>query len=66
MISNEEAVEIVGSTERGEAAKRVVECAACAWKHRGRSGVMDDISVVCVFFHHPTSPDEADHTQKRA
>lgn len=66
VISNEEAVDIVGSTERGEAAKRLVEYAACAWKHRGRrSAVMDDISVVCLFFHHPTSPDQADDTKKR-
>ncbi|KAL1548128.1 putative protein phosphatase 2C 34 [Salvia divinorum] len=56
VISNEEAVEIVASSKRDESAKRLVEYAACAWKRRGRCAVMDDISAVCLFFHHPASP----------
>ncbi|KAH6808658.1 Protein phosphatase 2C family protein [Perilla frutescens var. frutescens] len=64
VISNQEAVEIVASTERAESAKRLVEYAVCAWKQRGRSAVMDDISVVCLFFHPSTSPSRADDTMK--
>lgn len=59
VISNQEAAEIVASTVRAESAKRLVECAVCAWKQRGRSAVMDDISAVCLFFHCSTTPDQA-------
>ncbi|KAK6161072.1 hypothetical protein DH2020_004453 [Rehmannia glutinosa] len=52
VISNQEEVEIVSSTpERAESAKRLVERAVCAWKHKGRATVMDDISAICLFFH---------------
>lgn len=64
MISNEEAVEIVASSKRDESAKRLVEHAACAWKRRGRCAVMDDISAVCLFFHHSASPGQADDPVK--
>ncbi|KAL3626561.1 hypothetical protein CASFOL_030110 [Castilleja foliolosa] len=58
ILSNQEAVEIVMSTpERAESAKRLVEHAACAWKHRGKANVMDDISVVCLFLHGSTNLD---------
>ncbi|PRQ55978.1 putative PPM-type phosphatase domain, protein phosphatase 2C family [Rosa chinensis] len=52
VISNEEAVEIVGSTaEREKCAKRLVECAAAAWRKKRWSCAMDDISAICLFFH---------------
>ncbi|KAK4425909.1 putative protein phosphatase 2C 73 [Sesamum alatum] len=61
VISNQEAVEIVGSTaERAESAKRLVEHAVCAWKQQGKSVVMDDISAVCLFFHHSTDSEAVD------
>lgn len=51
-MSNEEAVEIVSSTEeREEAAKRLVESAIWAWKRKRRGVPMDDISAICLFFH---------------
>ncbi|KAI3469337.1 hypothetical protein Pfo_026000 [Paulownia fortunei] len=60
VISNQEAVKIVASApERAESAKRLVEYAVCAWKHKGRAAVMDDISAICLFFHHSTTPDQA-------
>lgn len=68
VISNQEAVEIVASVERAEAAKRLVQHAACAWKQRGRSAVMDDISAVCLFFRRSTPPnrvEEAMETRKK-
>ncbi|KAE8712368.1 hypothetical protein F3Y22_tig00110257pilonHSYRG00033 [Hibiscus syriacus] len=52
VISNEEAVEIVSSTEdREKSAKKLVQCAIRAWKYKKRGIAMDDISVVCLFFH---------------
>ena len=52
MISNEEAVEIVYSTKNKEkSARRLVESAALAWKAKKRGIAMDDISVICLFFH---------------
>ncbi|KAJ8636354.1 hypothetical protein MRB53_010621 [Persea americana] len=52
VISNQEAVEIVSSTpEREKSAKRLVECAARAWKHKRRGVAMDDCSAICLFFH---------------
>ncbi|RWR95263.1 putative protein phosphatase 2C 34 [Cinnamomum micranthum f. kanehirae] len=52
VISNQEAVEIVSSTpERGKSAKRLVECAARAWKHKRRGVAVDDCSAICLFFH---------------
>lgn len=62
MISNEEAVEIVGSTaERTKCAKRLVECAAAAWKKKRRSYAMDDISAICLFFHSSSSLSQQVH-----
>ncbi|GFP96808.1 probable protein phosphatase 2c 34 [Phtheirospermum japonicum] len=59
-ISNQEAVEIVDLTpKRAKSAKRLVERAVCAWKHRGIANVMDDISAIYLFFHgsmNPTRP----------
>ncbi|XP_031277161.1 probable protein phosphatase 2C 34 [Pistacia vera] len=56
VISNQEAVEIVSSTgEREQSAKRLVECAARAWKYKKRGIAMDDISAVCLFFHASSS-----------
>lgn len=66
VISNEEAVDIVGSVgqlQRAESAKRLVESAACAWKRKGRGAVMDDISAVCLFFHRSTVA--VDHHQEQ-
>ena len=52
MVSNQEAVEIVSRTEdRGKAAKKLVECAVKAWKHKRRGIAVDDISAICLFFH---------------
>jgi serine/threonine protein phosphatase PrpC len=52
VISNQEAVQIVSSTaDREKSAKRLVECAVGAWKHKKRGIAMDDISAVCLFFH---------------
>lgn len=52
VISNQEAVKIVSSIEdRGKAAKRLVQCAARAWKNQRRGIAMDDISAICLFFH---------------
>ncbi|CAA0817532.1 Probable protein phosphatase 2C 73 [Striga hermonthica] len=57
VIPNQEAVEIVYSApERSQSAKRLVERAVRAWKQKGRANAMDDISVICLFFHaHPTN-----------
>ncbi|XP_027365522.1 probable protein phosphatase 2C 34 isoform X1 [Abrus precatorius] len=52
VISNQEAVDIVSSTpDRGESAKRLVECAMHAWTRKRRGIAMDDISAICLFFH---------------
>ncbi|KAK9288243.1 hypothetical protein L1049_016693 [Liquidambar formosana] len=57
VISNQEAVQIVSSTpDREKSAKRLVECAARAWKHKKGGIAVDDISAVCLFFH--TSPSQ--------
>ncbi|KAL1350703.1 hypothetical protein HN51_014721 [Arachis hypogaea] len=57
VISNEEAVDIVSSTaEKSKSAKRLVECAAHAWKRKRRGIAMDDISAICLFFHSSSSP----------
>lgn len=54
-MSNQEAVDIVGRTlERGESAKRLVQCAVSAWKGKGIAASMDDISAICLFLHHPS------------
>ncbi|GFQ05723.1 probable protein phosphatase 2c 73 [Phtheirospermum japonicum] len=46
VISNQEAVEIVDSTpERAKSAKRLVERAVCAWKHRGRANLTRALSL---------------------
>lgn len=55
VVSNHEAVQIVASTpDKEKASKRLVEYAARAWKRKKRDFAMDDISVICLFFH--TSP----------
>ncbi|XP_076950396.1 putative protein phosphatase 2C 73 [Bidens hawaiensis] len=52
VISNQEAVEIVSSTvDKSKSAKRLVECAAQAWKRKRKGIAVDDISAVCIFFH---------------
>ncbi|KAI3805263.1 hypothetical protein L1987_27480 [Smallanthus sonchifolius] len=52
VISNQEAVEIVSSTvDKSKSAKRLVECAAHAWKRKRKGIATDDISAVCLFFH---------------
>ncbi|KAI3701973.1 hypothetical protein L6452_27505 [Arctium lappa] len=52
VVSNEQAVEIVSSTgDRAKSAKRLVQCAVHAWKHKRKGIAVDDISAVCVFFH---------------
>ncbi|MED6138624.1 hypothetical protein PIB30_076087 [Stylosanthes scabra] len=60
VISNEEAVDIVSSTpDKAKSAKRLVECAAHAWKRKRRGIAMDDISAICLFFHSsPSSPQQ--------
>ncbi|KAL6142564.1 hypothetical protein ACLB2K_060843 [Fragaria x ananassa] len=62
VITNEEAVEIVGSTAaREKCAKRLVECAAAAWKKKRRGYAMDDISAICLFFHSSSSLSQLVH-----
>lgn len=52
VISNQEAVDIVSSTEdRTSSSKRLVECAMHAWKCKRQGIAMDDISAICLFFH---------------
>lgn len=52
MMSNKEAVEIVYSAKNKEkSARRLVECAALAWKVKKKGIAMDDISAICLFFH---------------
>ncbi|KAH1105919.1 hypothetical protein J1N35_009687 [Gossypium stocksii] len=52
VVSNQEAIQIVSSTpDKGKAAKRLVEFAACAWKKKRKGIAVDDISAICLFFH---------------
>lgn len=52
VVSNEEAVEIVSSTaDKAKTAKRLVEYAIRAWKHKRKGIATDDISAICIFFH---------------
>ncbi|KAM7279257.1 hypothetical protein ACFE04_006391 [Oxalis oulophora] len=52
VVSNQEAVQIVGSTkEREKSAKKLVKYATRAWKYKKRGIAMDDISAICLFFH---------------
>ncbi|MED6130322.1 hypothetical protein PIB30_000219 [Stylosanthes scabra] len=54
VLSNEEAVKIVSSSSSsgGErAAERVVKRAIHEWKRKRSSIAMDDMSVICLFFH---------------
>ncbi|KAD5317927.1 hypothetical protein R6Q59_033234 [Mikania micrantha] len=52
VISNEEAVNIVSSTvDKAKSAKRLVDCAIRAWKHKRKGIAVDDVSAICVFFH---------------
>lgn len=56
VISNEEAVRIVSSTpQREKSANKLVESAVCAWKSKKKGIAMDDISVICLFFHNCAS-----------
>lgn len=56
VLSNDEAVRIVaGTPDREKAAKRLVECAVRAWRHRRRGIAVDDCSAICLFFHSPPS-----------
>ncbi|KAL8208893.1 hypothetical protein R6Q57_008305 [Mikania cordata] len=52
VISNEEAVNIVSSTvDKAKSAKRLVDCAIRAWKHKRKGIAVDDVSAICIFFH---------------
>ncbi|XP_058740545.1 probable protein phosphatase 2C 34 [Vicia villosa] len=52
VISNQEAVDIVSSTEdKAKSAKCLVQCAVHAWKRKRRGIAIDDISAICLFFH---------------
>uniref|UniRef100_A0A7N0UHJ3 protein-serine/threonine phosphatase n=1 Tax=Kalanchoe fedtschenkoi TaxID=63787 RepID=A0A7N0UHJ3_KALFE len=52
VISNQEAVEIVSlAPDKASSARRLVECAARAWKRKRRGYATDDISAICLFFH---------------
>lgn len=58
VVSNEEAVKIVcAAPHKEKAGERLVKYAMREWK-RKRSGIaMDDMSAICLFFHHSsTSP----------
>lgn len=51
VVSNQEAVQIVSATpERAKSAKRLVECAARAWRRKRKGIAMDDISAIVLFF----------------
>ncbi|TKY72560.1 phosphatase 2C 34 [Spatholobus suberectus] len=56
VISNQEAVKIVGSTPHKEkAAQRLVKCAMHEWKRKRRGIAIDVIPAICLFFHsHPS------------
>ncbi|KAL5538481.1 hypothetical protein UlMin_044635 [Ulmus minor] len=57
VISNKEAVQVVGSApDKVKSARRLVECAALAWKSKKRGIAMDDISAICLFFHASPPP----------
>ncbi|KVH91694.1 hypothetical protein Ccrd_006279 [Cynara cardunculus var. scolymus] len=59
ILATDGAVEIVSSaTERDEAAKRIVDYAAGQWKLKRPGYAVDDISVVCLFFHNPVADPE--------
>ncbi|XP_076906464.1 putative protein phosphatase 2C 33 [Bidens hawaiensis] len=50
VLSNEEVIEIVASTEpHSRAAQAVVESAVRAWKHKFPTSKVDDCAVVCLF-----------------
>ncbi|XP_076931137.1 putative protein phosphatase 2C 33 [Bidens hawaiensis] len=50
VLSNEEVIEIVASTEpHSLAAQAVVESAVRAWKHKYPTSKVDDCAVVCLF-----------------
>ncbi|MFS8019812.1 putative protein-serine/threonine phosphatase [Helianthus anomalus] len=50
VLSNEEVIEIVASTEpHSRAAQAVVESAVGAWKHKHPTSKVDDCAVVCLF-----------------
>ncbi|CAA0815605.1 Probable protein phosphatase 2C 34 [Striga hermonthica] len=52
VVSNQEAVQIVStSPDRAKSAKRLVKCAARAWKRKRKGIAMDDISAIVLFFH---------------
>lgn len=52
VISNQEAVKIVSTTpDWVKSSKRLVDCAAHAWKKKRKGIAMDDISAVVLFFH---------------
>lgn len=52
VVSDEEAVQIVASTpDREKSAKRLVKCAAHAWRRKRRGIAMDDISAIVLYFH---------------
>jgi hypothetical protein len=56
VISNQEAVQIVAATpDREKAAKRLVQCAVRAWRHKRPAYAVDDCSAICLFFHSPPS-----------
>lgn len=56
VISNQEAIKIVSSAQNREtSAKRLVEHAVRAWKHKRRGIAIDDISAICLFLHPPPS-----------
>ncbi|XP_043711224.1 probable protein phosphatase 2C 34 [Telopea speciosissima] len=69
VISNQEAVEVVSATpERAKSAKRLVECAALAWRRKKRGIATDDISAICLFLHSssPHEPVDSISLQKTA
>ncbi|KAK6143886.1 hypothetical protein DH2020_024234 [Rehmannia glutinosa] len=56
VISNQEAVQIISTaSDRAKSAKRLVECAARAWKRKRKGIAMDDISAIVLFFHSSSS-----------
>ncbi|KAF4346319.1 hypothetical protein G4B88_026328 [Cannabis sativa] len=54
-ISTNDHFVILASDGKEKSARRLVECAARAWKSKRRGIAQDDISAICLFFHSPTT-----------
>lgn len=53
---------VASAPNRGTAARAIVDCAVRAWRLKFPTSKSDDCAVVCLFFDHPSSSDEDQHT----